>query len=120
MPDLLANGSDWLQEQRHLHLSRPVAYWRGPRSIAMQATVGQTDFELTDDSGIFQRIDSRDFLIRTQDMAFGLPQAGDRIVDAGTDYEVMSPGGGRPPWRYSDNRKLTMRVHTKAVGEAVP
>ena len=117
MPDLLAIGSDWLERQRHQHLSKEVVYRRGPISMSMRATVGRTEFELADESGILQRVESRDFLIRTQDLTLGHPQSGDVIVEDGLAFEVNGPGGG-PAWRYSDPNRATYRIHTKSIGRA--
>lgn len=118
MPDLLGQGSDWLESQRHTHLTREVAYARGPQSLTLRATVGRTQFDLADDTGILQRIESRDYLIRASDLTFGEPKAGDRITD-GAVYEVMAPGG-EPPWRYSDPNRKTLRIHTKMVEPGEP
>ena len=124
MGDLLGKKAAWLADQRHQHLTQTVYYERpGFDQLPLAATVGHTEFELVDDVGAVQKIEARDYLIRTEDLAFGgkptLPQAGDQIIEAsGLDtfrYEVMAMGD-QPPYRYSDSRRLTLRIHTKLVG----
>lgn len=128
MPDLLQQGSDFLEHQRHTHLSRPVTYARGGDSAELNATVGRTVFEQADEFGIVQRTESRDYLLRAQDlMLMGVvtePRIGDRVsesVDSTTwSYEVMAIGG-EPHFRFSDPERRTLRVHTRLVGkEATP
>jgi hypothetical protein len=129
MPDMLGQGSAWLEDQRHKHLSRSVVYQRGEESIELAATIGRTEFEQVDQSGMVNKIESRDFLVRRSDLILGgapsLPKPGDRIRETSDEqifiYEVMSPlGGNEPPFRYSDPNRHTLRIHTKHVGtEAV-
>ncbi len=124
MADLLKTGSDWLEDMRVAHASRTVAYHRSFDFVEIQATPGETMFEVDTEHGI-ERIESRDFLILAADLILlgveTLPQRGDRIKEpagAGGElkvYEVMAPGDG-PPWRYSDNYRKTLRVHTKLIG----
>ncbi len=124
MGDLLQKGSDWLQAQRHRHLSRPVTYRRETGVIALSATVGETVFEQVDEHGILQRSILRDFLLRAEDLVLTglgriLPQAGDVIeeADAGsptTVHEhVVVALGSEPAWRWSDPYRRTLRVHTR-------
>ena len=120
MTDLLEQGAAWLEDQRHQHMTRTVYYERGIESIGLAATIGRTEFEQVDEYGIVHKIESRDFLVRTADLAFGgkpiLPQTGDRIRESrGMQvfvYEVMAPGA-EPPFRYSDLYRKTLRIHTK-------
>ncbi len=126
MPDMLAQGSSWLEDQRHAHLTRPVVYERGGEMLELLATIGRTLFEQVDASGgVVQKLESRDFLVRTEDLVLGgrptLPKPGDRIrEEAGGQvfvYEVMTPlGGNEPPFRNSDPNRRTLRIHTKHIG----
>lgn len=126
MPDMLAQGSAWLEDQRHAHLTRPVVYERGGETLELLATIGRTLFEQVDASGgVVQKLESRDFLLRTSDLILGgrptLPKSGDRIRETSGEqvfvYEVMTPlGGNEPPFRYSDPNRRTLRVHTKHIG----
>ena len=125
MADLLKTGSDWLEGMRVAHASMTVEYYRELNYVELKATPGETTFEVDTGQGTIERIESRDFLILAADLILlgmvTLPQRGDQIKEpigaGGTElvYEVMSPGDG-PPWRYSDNYRKTLRVHTKLVG----
>jgi len=123
MVDLLEQGLTFLDAKRHAHMTRTVVYERGASSVEVQATLGQTTFEQSDDFGIVQKIESRDFLIRTADLVLDgkttLPKAGDRIRDTSADqifvYEVMAPGN-EPPFRFSDPYRKALRIHTKHIG----
>jgi len=123
MPDLLELGAAWLEDQRTRHMSRMVMYVRDNDSVNVPATIGRTEFEQADEYGVVHRIESRDFLVRTDALVLGnkvvLPQAGDRVREMVGEqvfiYEVMAPGG-EPPWRYNDPYRQTLRIHTKFVG----
>ena len=126
MGDLLDRGAAFLDAQRHQHLSRPVLYRRGTDEKEVQATIGKTEFEQADDAGLIHRVESRDFLVRTEDLDLGagliLPRAGDQVRETvgvgGTNvfvYEVNGPGG-QPPFRYSDPYRRALRIHTKYIG----
>jgi len=125
MADLLANAATWLAQQRTKHLSQPVLYRRNPDSVAVSATIGKTEFEIDDEFGVVQRIESRDFLMLTEDLILAgnasLPQRGDIIEETvWTEtllYEVTAPGK-EPCWRYSDLYRQTLRIHTKFIGAA--
>ena len=126
MADLLEQGLGWLDDQRHAHMTRTVTYERGVDSVSLDATIGRTEFEQVEESGIVQKLESRDFLVRAADLVLAaqvtLPRAGDRVREtAGGQtfvYEVMAPGS-EPPWRYSDPYRRALRVHTKHV-ETLP
>jgi len=120
---MLEQSTTWLTDQRVTHLATPVTYQRGIDSVVVPATIGQTVFRFDSQDGATIRTVSRDFLIRAADLILnGLatePQRGDRITetDGGKTftYEVMSPGGNEPAWRYSDPYRRTLRIHTKGI-----
>jgi len=124
--DLLQQGSAFLEDQRHRHMTRPVTYLRAGESVELDATVGRTVFEQADQFGVIQRTETRDYLVRAEDLVLGgaqsEPKAGDRVREpSGTGallYEVMAPsgGGGEPPFRFSDPERRTLRIHTKFIG----
>jgi len=122
---MLDRGAAFLDAQRHQHLTRTVVYRRGTDEKQVQATIGKTEFEQADDSGLIHRTESRDFLVRTADLDVGagliLPRAGDQVRETvGTVggsvfvYEVNAPGG-QPPFRYSDPYRRVLRIHTKHI-----
>jgi hypothetical protein len=122
MGNLFECGVAWLADQLKAHGSSEVTYQRGADQVAVQATIGKTEFEIDDGSGLIQRFQSRDYLIQTADLQLGgqatLPVAGDRIRETVGDqtfvYEVLAPGN-EPHFRYSDPFRRLLRIHTKLV-----
>jgi len=122
MGNMLEDGSDWLEGQRKAHAASTVTYCRGVLSVEVEATIASTTFEVETAGGAIETVQSRDFLITTADLVLGgaevLPERGDQIREiAGAKtfvYEVLAPGG-EPPWRYSDDWRKTLRIHTKHV-----
>ncbi|MCA9179682.1 MAG: hypothetical protein KDB14_34740 [Planctomycetales bacterium] len=122
MTNLLQIGASWLADQMKTHASIDVTYERGAEQVPIKATVGKTEFELDDGSGVVVRIQSRDYLIHAADLVLGgvetLPVAGDLIREAQGPtifvYEVMAPGN-EPHYRYSDSFRKLLRIHTKHV-----
>ena len=120
--DLLQQGSNWLEDMREAHATRPVVYVRGTDSVEVAATVGRTVFRLDKGYGVMERVEARDYLVLGSAMALSgaaiLPKAGDRIreIEGGKAYvyEVMAPGG-EPCWRWSDPYRRTLRIHTKQI-----
>jgi len=120
--DLLDRGAAFLESQRHQHMTRSVVYRRGADEKEVLATIGKTEFEQADDAGLIHRVESRDFLVRTEDLDLGagpiLPRSGDQVRETvGTAvfvYEVNAPGG-QPPFRYSDPYRRVLRIHTKHI-----
>lgn len=127
MADLLEQGSAFLDDQRHRHMTRTVVYRRGTDEVELSATIGRTVFEQADDRGLVSRIESRDFLVRAEDLVLAgtpvLPKAGDHVREPQDGrtfvYEVMAPGR-EPPFRYSDPYRRTLRIHTKHVATEGP
>jgi hypothetical protein len=122
MGDILQNGLEWLDKMRNDHMASPVTYRRGQGQATVNATLGKTDYETSDESGFTVRAHTNDFLIRAIDLMIGddllTPQVGDQItiVRNGTSliFEVLSlPGEGC--FRFSDPFGQTLRIHTKQV-----
>ena len=123
----LASGVDWLFDvlKSTAAAGVTVTYQRGEQQAQLTAVVGQTIFEQTDEYGIINRTESRDFLIAVEDLALDgqpiEPARGDRIIETdstGTHtYEVMAPGD-EPPWRFSDPHRQVYRIHTRQIQEA--
>ncbi len=123
MADLLANAAIWLAQQRTKHLTQQILYRRDALTVTVPATIGKTEFEVDDEFGVVQRIESRDFLILASELILDgiatIPERGDVIEKQAGDqtlqYEVTAPGK-EPCWRYSDLHRQTLRIHTKATG----
>ena len=122
MADLLQQGAAWLEAMRHRHASRPVVYQRGAESLALNATVGRSVFQVVAADGVVEQVERRDYLVRAADLVLGgaatEPQVGDRIRETvGGNvhvYEVMGAGQEKH-FRKSDSDGLTLRIHTAHV-----
>ena len=119
MSDLMSAGMAWLESRRHEVMSSEVTYSRGQASTTLQATIGKSVFEQTNDYGAMQRVETVDFIVRPEDLDLGsgstLPRSGDRVIGVdGAIYEVQSVPG-EPVWRYTDQYRNAVRVHAKAV-----
>lgn len=116
MTDLLAWGIAWLDRKRKQHLSREVIYHRGELTAPVQATIGRTEFEVSDTEGVQTAYTDRDYLISTADLVLNgqitLPEPGDQIREtlAATVevFEVLD-------WRYSDPHRQMLRIQTKHI-----
>jgi len=121
MSDLLASGAAWLADQLAAGAARPCRYYRGADYGIVNATIGRSQFEAQNTSGVVETWQSRDFIIRAGSLPFGEPMRGDKIVEqiGGIDvtYEVASPRN-TAWWEYGDTFRQTVRVHTVATAEA--
>ncbi|MBI1372477.1 MAG: hypothetical protein GC159_06920 [Phycisphaera sp.] len=119
MADLLKRGSDWLQQMRTAHMTSPVEYQRAtepPQVLMVNATFGQTRYEVVDETGLTVGSHVWDFLILAADLGVE-PTPADVIVANGRKYEVMNFGTERA-WRWSDPYRTTYRIHTRDIGAA--
>lgn len=131
MANLLQEGSAWLGEQMHAHAASEVTYRRGGQSVSLLATVGRTPFETDDSEGAKISYELRDYLVQAADLVLGgvqvEPERGDEIDQviggATLTYQVMPPvtissggvGQKEDCFRYSDEFRKTLRIHTKLV-----
>lgn len=125
MADVFASGSAWLERVRGQSMARTVSYKRGTAtaaSIAATVTAGAVD-EISDEVSTLQTR-RRDYLVSATDfaaMAAGsgwadaspFPLDGDRITDGTTAWMVA--GDGSPPYRFLDEHRNTIRIHTVEV-----
>ena len=124
MPNMLERGNAWLEAMRQRHATQDIEYARGEETIPLRATVGKTVFQVSREYGLFERTESRDYIVEAARLVLGgavtLPKKGDRIREADGAkafiYEVMAPGT-EPCWRYSDLQRRALRIHTKLVGQ---
>lgn len=123
MSNLIQRASSWLHGMRAAHAATPIVYARGASSATIPATVGKTVFQVARAYGLFERTESRDYLVAVADLVLdgapAIPRQGDRIKE-GTEggvevYEVMAPGG-EPHYRFSDPHRQVFRIHTKHIG----
>lgn len=124
MADILATGASWLANQMKASAAQSVVYVRGALSVAVSATIGKTEFDVQDSEGFLQRHIARDYLILAADLVLDgvtiLPERGDQVRETvGTDvliYEVNTPSPSEQHYRYSDQYRQRMRIHTKQIG----
>ena len=122
MADLLKIACDWLGGMRLKHASQLVTYSRDNSSVDVQATLGKTDYQVADESGLTVQATATDFLISGDQIVLDgirtLPRLGDRIrMPDGEQvkvYEVLDLAGGGH-YRPSDPYGQTLRIHTKQV-----
>lgn len=98
----------------------PIRYTRGGTYVDI-ALAGRGRSQFTVGSGqVLVQVESRDFLIETAalilDGQLVLPERGDVITETmggrTYTYELLDLGD-EPSWRYSDEYRLQLRVHTK-------
>ena len=124
MGNLLKTGSDWLQGQRKEHMTETASYRRGDASVELAASVGLYERGLDETISVAEESSLRDILITATDLVLSdaqtEPLPGDEIditfSGAACTFEVMSPGDG-PCFRYSDQFRVTLRVHARLVAE---
>jgi hypothetical protein len=126
MSDFLKTGAQFLADQQRNHCAAEIQYQRQASSITIKATKARSEFDVTDDTGVLTRAESRDFLIHRTDLEIDgdltEPAVGDRILDpveADEDdavYEVASPAPNTPPWGWADDHRIRYRIHTKYIG----
>jgi hypothetical protein len=122
MADMLAAGARWLTSQLRLAAGTPVIYRRGEDEVEIVATIGRSDFEAANQSGVIENWESRDYLVPIDSLPFGEPLRGDIIVETAgeieIEYEVATPRGV-PVFRYGDAFRSLVRIHTKQTDDGV-
>ena len=122
MPDTFMQvGATWLAGQLQSHASHAITYTRGANSVAITATIGNTDFQTTDADGFFTQVQSRDFIFPAEDLILNaetvLPERGDTITEVVGDktytYAVLPFGEDGELYKFSDPHRTILRVHTK-------
>lgn len=126
MGDFLKTGAQWLARTQRKHCASDVTYQRNDSAIAVRATRGRSEWEVTDEIGVLTRAESRDFLIDVADLVIdgepAEPAVGDRVLDSVVPdddsgvYEVAAPASGLPPWKWADEHRITYRIHAKYIG----
>ena len=118
MADMLAAGAAWLTDRLRSSAASEVAYVRGGNTATVPATVGSSTFEAQGASGVIEQWESRDFIVKTEELPYGEPRRGDRIYEqlggVANIYEVSAPRGV-PLFRYADAFQTAVRIHTKRV-----
>ena len=118
MADMLADGAAWLTDRLRSSAASTVAYVRSGNTATVPATIGQSRFESQDGNGVIEQWESRDFIIKTDELPYGEPRRGDLIIEeldgVATFYEVTAPRGV-PVFHWADAFQEVIRIHTKQV-----
>lgn len=130
---MIADGVAWLHAQRHANMTREVTFRRGAISIDLSATVlmgRKREGESGGAAGFVMESDSREYLVRAQDLVHSatqlVPQPGDTFEESvllnGSDvvavFKVLADGD-EPCWRWSDTNHTVMRIKAKRQGDPV-
>ena len=111
---MIRTGIDALRAVQLDFLVSDATYRRGAEARSVKAVVGRTVFRSTDESGIWTRVETRDFIV-PKELLPSEPQVGDEVEFLGGTYEVLSPNG-EPCWRWSDAFQTAYRIHAKHIG----
>jgi hypothetical protein len=118
MADLLRSGSAWLANQLKQSAGTLCAYRRGNNTAQMTASISRSTFEAQGQNGVIEAWESRDYLVKTDELPYGEPRRGDIIFETldgvATLYEVTAPRGV-PIFHYADAFQTILRIHTKQI-----
>jgi hypothetical protein len=128
MTDRLAIAAERLALRRTASASESVVYSRAGSSVTVDATLGQTQFDLLHESGMLETMVRTDFIIATADLLLTTvqitPQPGDTIQRTLADssvvtYQVMRTGQA-DCWRWADRPyRNARRIHTNEIANPV-
>lgn len=120
MADLLRDAAAWLTDQLRGSAGSTVAYVRGDSTATMTATVGRSIFQSETTGGVIEQHESRDFIVKADELPYGEPLRGDKIYETldgiAQIYEVRTPRGV-PLFHYADAFQTSVRVHTVRIDE---
>ena len=119
MVDRLSTGATYQARRLKSHASTAVVYERGAQSVSLSATMGSRRVLSDMNSGVVVETIVRDFILTSADLILGgsvtTPTEGDKITYDGETFEVLPPNEVEKSWRYFDNFKKLIRVHTKRI-----
>ena len=119
MPNILAQGAEWLASQLGQHAATPVTFARGANSVAITATKGRSEVEVDDGDSVL-RSQVVDWIVRPSALVLAgnqvEPAAGDEFIETVTGatnrYRVTALAGGEIH-KPLDPARTLIRVHTK-------
>lgn len=120
---LLDRAASFLATKQQQAYGRTITYARGAETATLTAWLGTSFFaRSTEDPGASLVTSERDYMIAAADLVIGgsqtVPQSGDRILETVDGEELIFEilvTAGEPGWRYSDQTRQIIRVHTKRV-----
>ena len=114
--NMMRAAEEWLKSQHSQFLSETVLYRHfgedGTVETEIQAVRGRTLFRAENEYGVTVRVTSADFIVSALEFE---PLKGDEIICSGVRFELLAPNN-EPVWRWSDNGRTLMRLHTKEIG----
>ena len=79
---------------------------------------GKTPHDVVSEGQLLERLQSRDYLIEVSKLRLNganiLPEKGDRITEGSKVFAILS-NGVDAQWKYTDQTRLIIRVHTKEL-----
>ena len=113
--NMLANGLRWLANKQKAHASVSIEYRHKNQSLNINAWLGQTRIDTTNEAEINITTHVTDVLIRAVDLPFE-PALGDEIMMNGCRYEALELSHQEKCWRWSDPFKTVYRIHVRDLG----
>ena len=122
MADLFADAAASLMADLKAHAATTITYDRPSTSqtASLAAGKGSQETEQADSQGVFERVESRDWIVAAADLTFTdgtsfEPKRKDTITVSGSVYEVIGFGPDGPVWEWSDRHGKIMRIHSQEI-----
>ena len=109
--NLFKRGHNYLTKKLEQSGKEQVEYIKGNVRTPLMAEFAMTIYHVADGYGVLTRMEVRDFIVRVQDLP-NLPARGEFIVYGLERYEII-PLHGEDVFKYSDEFKTNIRIHTK-------
>ena len=113
--NMMENGIKWMADKQVVHASVKLKYCHGDQTFKVNAWLGHTKVEETDEAGFKLTSHVTDFLVRSKDLPV-TPTLGDEIFMNGFRYEVLELSGKAGCWCWSDPYQTIYRIHVKILG----
>jgi hypothetical protein len=95
-----------------------IIFRRDTDDVPLVATIGRSNWQLENSAGGLMVLESRDFLVDVECLKLRgeliVPQRHDVILEDDLVYAVLDDSN-IPAWRYSDQFRQQIRIHTKLV-----
>lgn len=129
MANMMQRGNSMVNRHMGAALAHDVTYRRkGKADLTVAATSGRPQFQAavqTEGEQLAIQSAKKDYYIAADLLTWGLgrtyPERGDKIIDAGTVYEVLPLDSASPVWEFMDTElEDTYRIHTERQGVRLP